>query len=219
MREQIIQQVEKHKVIAIIRGIEPDKSLKTAQALYDGGIRMLEVTFDQKDVSRQSVTADIIREISEHFQNKIFVGAGTVTTPELVELAAKAGAQFIISPNTSKAVIEKTRELGLVSMPGALTPTEVFDAHVWGADYVKLFPVGSLGAEYVKAIKAPLSHIKLLAVGGVNPDNITKFLDAGCCGAGIGGNLVNKKWIDAGEYEKITETARELVAAVQEWRK
>ena len=103
MRKQIIQQVENCKVIAIIRGVEPAKALKTAMALFDGGIRMLEITFDQKNVHQHSTTADIIRQITEHFQGKVFVGAGTVTTPELVELAAEAGAQFIISPNTSRA--------------------------------------------------------------------------------------------------------------------
>lgn len=98
-------------------------------------------------------------------------------------------------------------------------PTEVLNAHRWGADFVKLFPIGNFGTGYIKAIKAPINHIKLLAVGGVNPENIIEFLDAGCCGAGIGGNLVNKKWIEAGEYEKITETARALVEKVKEWGK
>lgn len=219
MREQIIQQVEREKVIAIVRGVDSEKSLKVAQALYDGGIRMIEVTFDQKDVAKQEETAKSIRMISEYFQGKVAVGAGTVTSVELVEKAAAAGALYIISPDTSEPVIRRTRELGLVSMPGALMPTEVLNAHRWGADFVKLFPIGNFGTGYIKAIKAPINHIKLLAVGGVNPENIIEFLDAGCCGAGIGGNLVNKKWIEAGEYEKITETARALVEKVKEWGK
>lgn len=219
MRDKIIQMVEEKKIIAIVRGIAPEKGLQVAQALYDGGIRMIEVTFDQKNVDKQADTAAMIRAISERFQGKVCVGAGTVTSVGLVELAANAGAQYIISPDTKEDVIKKTRELGLVSMPGTLTPTEITAAHEWGADFVKLFPVGTLGAGYVKAVKAPLNHIKLLAVGGVNPDNITDFLDAGCCGAGIGGNLVNQKWIDAGEYEKLTETASALVEKVENWRK
>ena len=219
MRDKIIQMVEENKIIAIVRGIAPDKGLQVAQALYDGGIRMIEVTFDQKNIDKQADTAAMIRAISEHFQGKVCVGAGTVTSVELVEMAADAGAQYIISPDAKEDVIKRTRELGLISMPGALTPTEITAAHKWGADFVKLFPVGSLGTGYVKAVKAPLNHIKLLAVGGVNPENITDFLDAGCCGAGIGGNLVNQKWIEAGEYQKITETARALVEKVDNWRK
>lgn len=216
MREQIIQQVEAEKIIVIIRGVSSDKILPVAQALYDGGVRMIEVTFDQKDVEKQKETVECIRKIAKHFQGKVSVGAGTVTSTKLVEMAAEAGAQYIISPDTNEAVIRKTRELGLVSMPGALTPTEVMNAHHWGADFVKLFPVGNLGAGYVKAVKAPLNHVKLLAVGGVNADNVADFLAAGCCGAGVGGNLVNKKWIEAGEYEKLTEAARELMRAVEE---
>lgn len=218
MRETIIKKMEEQKVIAIIRGVEPEKNLKVAKALYEGGIRMIEVTFDQKDEEKQKGTAESIRRISECFRGEVYVGAGTVTSVKLVEMAAEAGAQYIISPDTSEAVIKKTRELGLVSMPGALTPTEIMNAHRWGADFVKLFPIGSLGTAYIKAVKAPLNHIKLLAVGGVNENNIMEFLDAGCCGAGIGGNLVNKKWIESEAFEKITETARKLTETVREWR-
>ena len=145
----------------------------------------------------------------------MMVGAGTVTTPELVELAASAGAQYIISPDVNVDVIHRTRELGLVSLPGAMTPTEVMTAHLAGADFVKLFPAGNLGISYVKAIRAPISHVKLLAVGGVNEDNVADFLHAGMVGAGVGGNLANKKWIEAGEYDKITQTARKLLDAVK----
>ena len=219
MRDKVIQQVEESKIIAIIRGVDPEKSLKVARALYEGGIRMIEVTFDQKDEEKQQGTVESICRIAEYFQGKISVGAGTVTSVKLVEMAAAAGAKYIISPDTSEAVIRRTRELGLVSMPGALTPTEILNAHRWGADFVKLFPIGSFGTSYIKAIKAPINHIKLLAVGGVNENNITEFLEAGCCGAGIGGNLVNKKWIEAGEYEKITETAVKLTEIIREWGK
>lgn len=103
----------------------------------------------------------------------------------------------------------------MVSMPGAMTPTEIMAAHRAGADYVKLFPIGDLGSKYVKAVRGPISHVKLMAVGGVNEKNLQEFLSAGCVGAGIGGNLVNKQWIDAGEYDKITEVARAMVKIVE----
>ena len=112
-------------------------------------------------------------------------------------------------------VIRRTRELGMVSLPGAMTPTEVMTAHRAGADFVKLFPASNLGTAYVKAVRAPISHVKLLAVGGINEDNVADFLHAGMVGAGVGGNLANKKWIEAGEFEKITETARKLLDAVK----
>ena len=215
MRQQTIEAIEKEKIIAIVRGADPEQCLKVAAALYEGGIRLMEITYNQKDPASFQTTADTIAAVAREFEGRMLVGAGTVTTPELVEMTAKAGGRYIISPDANPAVIRRTRELGLVSIPGALTPTEVMSAHWAGADFVKLFPVGSLGTAYIKAIRAPISHVKMLAVGGVNEKNIGKFLSTGLCGAGIGGNLANKKWIEAGEYDKITETARALVEAVQ----
>ena len=191
MRENVIETIKKEKLIAIVRGIAPEKCLKVAGALYAGGFRLVEITFDQKTME---------------------VGAGTVTSVELVELAASAGAKYIISPDTNIDVIKRTRELGLVSMPGALTPTEILTAYNNGADFVKLFPIANLGPAYVKAVRAPISHVPMMAVGGVNETNLREYLDLGMCGAGIGGNLVNKKWVENGEFEKITEVARTMVS-------
>ena len=215
MREKIIQAVLDEKIIAIVRGADPEQCVKVAQALYDGGIRLMEITYNQKDPSSWQTTADTIAAIARAFDGRMLVGAGTVTTPELVELTAKSGGMYVISPNCNEAVIRKTLELGLVSMPGALTPTEVLAAHDAGADFVKLFPAGNLGVAYAKAIMAPISHVKLLAVGGVNEHNVADFLKAGMAGAGIGGNLANKQWIAEGRYDKITETAKALVEAVK----
>lgn len=215
MRETVIKKVLEEKIIAIVRGAEPEQCLKVARALYEGGIRLMEITYNQKDPASWQATADTIAAIAREFEGRMLVGAGTVTSPELVEMTAKAGGLYIVAPDCNKAVIRRTRELGLVSMPGALTPTEVLDAHRAGADFVKLFPVGNLGVSYAKAIMAPISHVKLLAVGGVNETNVADFLKAGMVGAGIGGNLANKKWIEAGRYDKIAETAKKLVDAVK----
>ena len=100
-------------------------------------------------------------------------------------------------------------------MPGALTPSEAVTAYDAGASFVKIFPAGSLGPGYVKAVMAPLSHIPFLAVGGVGPDNVADFIKAGCIGAGVGGNLSNKEWIAAGEWGKIEDVARRLVENVK----
>lgn len=214
MREQVIQWAEREKIIAIVRGIESEKCLKVAQALYDGGIRLMEVTYNQKDPASWHSTAQAIGDIARQFEGRLLVGAGTVTTPELVDLTKSAGGLFIISPDTNVDVIRHTREVGLVSMPGALTPSEVMTAHNAGADIVKLFPAADLGPGYLKAIRAPISHVKLMAVGGINEKNIGQFLAAGAIGAGIGGNLANKTWIEEGQFDKITETAKALVDAV-----
>lgn len=215
MKENIISAVEREKVIVIVRGIAKEKLIPLAQAMYDGGVRLLEITYDASGKTSDEETAASIKMLSDHFEGRMYIGAGTVLKATQVELTAKAGGKFIISPDTNKAVIEKTGELGLVSMPGALTPTEIADAHRYGADFVKLFPVSTFGPEYVKALKAPLSHIKLLAVGGVDEKNIADYAKAGACGFGIGSNIVNKKLIDAGQFDKITELAREFLSAIR----
>lgn len=212
MRKRIIQEVLDKKIISIVRGVEPEKILKIAEALYEGGVTLIEVTFNQKDPDSWAQTAVAINAIHTAMGDKMFVGAGTVTSVELVEMAAKAGAGYIISPDTDPAVIRRTKELGLVSLPGAYTPTEAKLAHNSGADFVKLFPCVGDAPAYLKAVCAPMSHIKFLAVGGVNADNAADFLKAGAVGIGAGSCLVNKKWVVAGEYYKITEEAKRFVA-------
>ena len=218
MREELLRWIDTYKIIAIVRGAEPEQCVRVAQALYQGGIRLMEVTYDQRRPETWQATADVIGALAREYAGRMFVGAGTVTSPALVELTARSGGGFIISPDTDEAVIRRTRELGLVSMPGALTPTEIKAAHEAGADYVKIFPIGTLGPGYLKAIRAPLSHIKMTAVGGVNEKNLRDFLAAGACGAGIGGNLVNRKWIENGEFDKISAVAEELVRVVEDFK-
>lgn len=211
MREELIQRVLDKKIVAIVRGVYGEDCVKLAQALYEGGIELLEVTFDQSKPEELSRTADSIRRLVERLGDKMIFGAGTVTTLEMLELAKNAGAMFIVSPDTNEEVIRATVAAGMVSMPGALTPTEIVTAYRAGADFVKLFPAGTQGTAYFKAVTAPLNHIRLLAVGGVNEKNITDFLAAGAVGVGVGGNLVNKTWIKNGEFDKITNVAREFV--------
>jgi len=211
MSEKIIDLVLETKVVAIVRGLDSGYE-GLAQALYDGGIRAIEVTFNQKDPALWIKTTDAIRQIKALMGDKMAVGAGTVTSVELAELAYEAGAQFIVSPDTDPDVIRRTKELGMVSMPGALTPSEIKQAHRAGADFVKVFPVGNLGSGYIKAVRGPLNHIRLLAVGGVSEKNVAEFIKAGCVGVGVGGNLVNKEWIANGEFDKIRTLAQELCA-------
>ena len=139
------------------------------------------------------------------------VGAGTVITGAQLDLAIGAGAEFIVTPNCNPAIIRKAKAAGLVTMPGAFTPTEMMTAHEAGADYVKVFPVRALGAAYVKDVLASLRHLKLIAVGGVSPDNAADYLRAGCVGVGANGALGNREWIAAGEYGKIADVARALI--------
>lgn len=197
------------KIIAIIRGLAGGHA-QLAKALYDGGIRVIEVTFNQKNPDLFSETADSIRAIKAAMGDKMAVGAGTVTSKELVDIAFHAGAQFIVSPDTNETVIQYAKSLGLSCMPGAMTPSEISTAYRAGADFVKVFPAGTLGASYIKSVRGPLNHIPMLAVGGISEKNVSDFMKAGCVGAGVGGNLVNKEWIANGQWERITALAQEL---------
>ena len=214
MRDQIIHTIEREKIITIVRGIEREKLVFLAEAMYKGGIRLLELTYDATGAVSDEQTAKNIELLAEHFEGKMYIGAGTVITEKQVELTKAAGGSFIISPDTYGAVIEKTRNLEMVSMPGALTPTEIQAAHRYGADYVKLFPVKSLGIDYVKAVKAPLSHIKLLAVGGINENNMSDYLKAGISGFGIGSNIVDKKLVEANDFSRISQLAEKYTRVI-----
>lgn len=207
----VMERVEKEKIIAIVRGIGNDRILDACSAMVAGGVSMIEVTFNQSSPTGNEDTYNAIKNISDNLP-EVCVGAGTVMTEEQVELAFKAGAKYIISPNYDKEVVAKTLELGLVSMPGVLTPSEAADAYKQGASVAKMFPAGVLGLAYIKACKAPLSHIPMMAVGGVNVDNVGEFIAAGCAGVGVGSSLVNKTLINEGRYEELTELAKQFVA-------
>lgn len=215
MREDVIKRIEEEKIIVIVRGVESEKLIPLAEALYDGGIRLLEVTYSANGKVSDAQTADNIKMLAEHFEGRMYIGAGTVLTKEQVELTHKAGGTFIISPDTCAEVIEKTRELGMVSMPGALTPSEIQSAHKSGADFVKMFPITNMGIGYVKAVLAPLSHIKLLAVGGIDENNMGDYLKAGVCGFGVGSNIIDKKALANGDFDSITELAKKYVSEVK----
>ncbi|NLT98991.1 MAG: bifunctional 4-hydroxy-2-oxoglutarate aldolase/2-dehydro-3-deoxy-phosphogluconate aldolase [Christensenellaceae bacterium] len=206
--EHVIERIKEHKIIAIVRGVALDDIVPTAHALMDGGIRLLEVTFNQSSSTGEQDTAEAIRRLCSAFGDDMIIGAGTVVSERQVAVAVEAGAQYIISPNTDAAVIRKTLELGAVSIPGALTPTEVLYAHNLGAHFVKLFPAGNLGTGYIKAIRAPISHIPLLAVGGVNDKNLMDFFKAGVSGVGVGANIVDNKLIKEKKFDELTALAR-----------
>lgn len=215
MRKEVIKKIEDEKLIVIVRGVKSEKLIPLAEAMYKGGIRLLEVTFDASGECSDCETAENIRILCDEFKGKMFIGAGTVLTKKQVELVKKAGGSFIISPNTDKKVIQATKKHGMVSMPGALTPSEIKMAVDFGADFVKLFPVSNFGPGYVKAVKAPLSNVKFTAVGGIDENNMKDYIKVGVSGFGIGTNIVNKKMIEENNYEAITELAARYVDALK----
>ncbi len=213
-KESIIHRITEEKIIVIVRGIKCEAVIPLAEAMYAGGIRALELTYDASDPDGDAQNAEQIRKLTEHFGDRMMIGAGTVLTTRQVERTKEAGGKFIISPNVNKKVIHRSFKLDLVSIPGALTATEAVKAYEAGADFVKLFPITSLGSSYVKAMRAPLSHIRFLGVGGIDETNMKEYMEAGVCGFGIGSNIVNKKLIEAGDFEGVTELARRYTSQI-----
>ena len=209
MKADVLKAVAETRVVAIIRGMEPEICVKLAEAYLAGGIRLVEVTYDQTGDPEKTVRA--IRAIRERFANEMHVGAGTVLTADQLERTIAAGGKFMVTPSVNPELIRRANAAGLVTMPGAFTPSEIVTAHEAGADFVKVFPVGTFGAKYVKDLLAPLRHVKLLAVGGVNPDNAADFIKAGCVGVGASGSLVNKDLIAAGDWSRIAAEAKRFI--------
>lgn len=204
------------KVIVIARRIYGDTLLKLADAMCSGGIHLMELTFDQSDSECIDKTASSVARLNARFGGEMLFGAGTVITPQQVDAAYQAGCKYIISPNTDLDVINATKAHGLVSIPGAMTPSEILAAHKAGADFVKLFPTGYLGLPYIKDIRAPISHVKLIATGGVTEDNFGAFLVAGMVAAGISGRLTDKACIESGNFEELTRRAKAFRAIADE---
>lgn len=214
--EAVINTILKEKIITIVRGVPREKLIPLAEAMYKGGIRLIECTYDASARISDEEIASGIKALADHFEGRMTVGAGTVLTEKQVELTKEAGGKFIISPDTNADIIRMTKELGLVSIPGALTPSEIAAAKRYGADFVKVFPVDTMGCKYIKDIKAPLSNVRLLAVGGVNENNMQSYFEAGACGIGIGSGIVKKSLIENGDWEGITSLALKYTNNIKE---
>ena len=204
---KILSQILDHKIVAILRGMAPKEIMGIAGALYDGGIRILEITLNSE------AALSLIEQLSHTFKDRLLIGAGTVLNTTDATNAIDAGAAFLISPSLDIAVIKATKNAGLVSIPGAYTATEILTAHNSGADIVKVFPARD--AAYIKNILAPLNHIRLMPTGGVDVGNINAFAAAGGVAFGIGSALVNSKAIvDENYLAALSDKAKKLITAL-----
>lgn len=204
---KILSQILDHKIVAILRGMAPKEIMGIAGALYDGGIRILEITLNSE------AALSLIEQLSHTFKDRLLIGAGTVLNTTDATNAIDAGAAFLISPSLDIAVIKATKNAGLVSIPGAYTATEILTAHNSGADIVKVFPAPDVA--YIKNILAPLNHIRLMPTGGVDVGNINAFAAAGGVAFGIGSALVNSKAIvDENYLAALSDKAKKLITAL-----
>lgn len=198
-------------IVAVMRKMEVDTCIRVAQALLEGGIRVLEITVDAPRA------AEMIYAVSQAMRGEALVGAGTVLDAEAAVSAIQAGAAFIFSPCLEPEVIRAANRYGRVAIPGVMTPTEMVRAAAAGAPAVKLFPASVLGPGFIKQVKAPLPHIPVIPTGGVDERNAADFIRAGAAAVGIGGSLL-KDSVERGAFHEIAERARSLVELVREAR-
>ncbi len=207
------QTIERIGIMPVLRARSAAEGHALVEALVAGGITVMEVTMTVPGA------VDLLRELKKEFGDKLLLGSGTVTTAQQAEATIEAGAEFVVSPSFHPDVVAKTKQLGKVSIPGALTPTEVITAWRAGADYVKIFPCSAVGgASYLKALLAPFPELHLIPTGGVTVTTAVDFLKAGARALGVGTDLVNPKAIEEGKPEKVTETAKAYVAIVEKFR-
>lgn len=212
-----LQTLKDTGVVAIARRIPEQHLVPMAQALYEGGVRLLEITFDQaKASSCIHDTTSAICKVRAAMGDRMAIGAGTVLTVAQAKAAVEAGAEFLLSATVDREVIEEGKRLGAIMIPGAMTPTEIENAYRWGADAVKVFPVGILGVRYLKDLSGPLPHIPFLAVGGINEKNMLEYIKAGAFGVGVAGNLMRVDLADSGRLEELTELAQSYTRQMHE---
>jgi 2-dehydro-3-deoxyphosphogluconate aldolase/(4S)-4-hydroxy-2-oxoglutarate aldolase len=209
MPSELMQSLSHEKIVAIIRGISAESGDAAAKALADGGIVFLEVTLNTDGA------LDMISRFRTNYEGRLRIGAGTVLDLGQAKEAVAAGAEYIISPNLDEEVVYYGVQQGVEVWPGTMTPTEIVRAYKAGASAVKVFPMGSLGINYLKEIRAPLNHIPMVATGGINLQNINSVLDAGAIAVGLGGNLVDKQLVKDGKFDELRNLAQAFVNEVQ----
>ena len=198
-----LKDIQENPIIAVIRGSNKENIVPIVTALLKGGIRSIELTAETKGIS------SIIEKVSNEFGDEVLVGAGTVLDPETAKAVISSGAEFVVSPTVNTETIKVTKRYGKLSVPGALSPTEILTAYEQGADLVKVFPASMFGPSYIKNIHGPLPQIPLMVTGGISVDNMKDFLDSGSVAVGVGSSLVDPASLHSSEdYQQLTKKAK-----------
>jgi 2-dehydro-3-deoxyphosphogluconate aldolase / (4S)-4-hydroxy-2-oxoglutarate aldolase len=211
-KQDILEQVKKLGLLAVIRGPSPELTVQMVGALIKGGVLGIEITYTTPNAE------EVVKTLAQTYGDQILLGMGTLTRPEQAESAMKTGAQFLVSPVCDPALVKAMVATGLLTMAGALTPTEVFQAYSLGSDVVKVFP-GSLGGPaYIKALKGPFPYIPLMPTGGVSAGNVAEWYKAGVVAVGAGSELCPTDLAKSGRFDEITQRAAEFVQVVNSSR-
>lgn len=213
MAESTAERIEGVGLIPVLRAKNAAQAHAVVDAMMAGGVTVVEVTMTVPGA------IDVLRDLKRKHGEKLLLGSGTVTTAKEAEATIEAGAEFVVSPSLHPDVIRATKAANKLSIPGALTPTEVITAHRAGADYVKIFPCSAMGgAPYLKALLAPFPFLKLIPTGGVTVQTAESFLNAGARALGVGSDLVNLAAIDEGKPEVITQAAKAYLQIFEQLR-
>jgi 2-dehydro-3-deoxyphosphogluconate aldolase / (4S)-4-hydroxy-2-oxoglutarate aldolase len=205
----ILPQVRSSGIIAIMRASSSETLIEAAEALYAGGVVIIEVTLTTPGALH------VIEQARGKLTSQMYFGAGSILDAESARAAILAGAQFIVSPSCNIQVIEICRRYSVPVFPGAYTPTEIITAWEAGADMVKIFPASIGGPAFIKALKAPLPQVEMVPVGGIELENTASYIQAGAAAVGVGSSLVNDKLLKQGNFAAITRQAQEFLAQVQ----
>ncbi len=208
-KSEIISLLIDPGVIAVVRAQQQDQVLPLAEALVAGGVIAVEITMTTPNALQA------IREAKQQLGSRALIGVGTVLEAKTCRAALEAGAEFVVSPIAKLEILEAAHAADRPVMLGAYTPTEAQAAHELGADFVKLFPADGLGPSYVKALRAPLPHLRIVPTGGVDLNTAADFIKAGCVALGVGSSLVSAKLLQEGNWIEITRLAKSFVASVK----
>ena len=211
---KVFEELKNTRLMVLARGVPKDVLLKGVAAIADAGVTVFESTFDHRREDCVAENAEKIAALVAAYGERMSIGAGTVLTVEEVRAAHDAGATFIVSPDTDADVIAETKRLGMASIPGAMTPSEIKRAYALGADIVKLFPADDLGYHYIQNLKGPLPHIPLMATGGVNPETIPEFLSRGILAVGTGITIFRPDLVAVKDYDAIAVLAKAHIEAI-----
>jgi 2-dehydro-3-deoxyphosphogluconate aldolase / (4S)-4-hydroxy-2-oxoglutarate aldolase len=207
------ERLEQSGIVPVLRAPTEQEGHALVEALVAGGITVMEVTMTVPGAT------DLLRALKKEYGDRVLLGSGTVTDVGQVQETIAAGAEFVVSPSFHPEVVGRTKAMGKIAIPGALTPTEVITAWRDGADYVKIFPCSAVGgASYIRALLAPFPELPLIPTGGVTLDNAAEFLKAGARALGVGTHLVDPKAIEEGHPETVTEMARKYLEVVAKFR-
>ncbi len=207
----VLGHIERVRVVAILRKVPDDRVEGVSRAVVSGGLQVMEITLDSEGA------LDMIKRVKTLLGQNAVVGAGTVLDEASARAAILAGAEFLVTPNLDPRVVQTALRYGKVVIPGALTPTEILNAVEMGAQAVKIFPAGALGPEYIRQVKAPLKHVRLVPTGGVSSANARAFLEAGAFALGIGGSLVDPSAVNERRYDLIEAAARRIAESVRDF--